>query len=161
MGHWTNADYFSILAERFLSVSLLHSFTVFLLKHSHLLQTRWYQKQMNYSLSVSFLCLKSEAFLLFASWVRFTTWRPLLSKELNHLNTTFESRPILWRPSMSQERQLYWHTILHFPCWCWFILDYVWRRRCKDRTRSYAMKKRFRWRTNQIIHQGVLHDWSH
>jgi hypothetical protein len=72
-------------------------------------------------------------------------WWPLLSKKLNHLNATFDSSPISWRPSMSQGRQLSCHTNSHFPCW--FILDYVWRRRCKDRTKNSATKKTFRWRT--------------
>jgi hypothetical protein len=82
-----------------------------------------------------------------------TAWWTLQSQELNHLQTTFDSSPISWRPSLSMGRELACQANSHFPCCCWFILDYGWRRRCKDRAKNSAMKESFRWRTNQVIHQ--------
>ena len=85
-------------------------------------------------------------------WVH-TAWWTVRSQELNHLQATFDSSLISWRPSLSMGRQFACQANSHFPCCCWFILDYGWRRRCKDRTKNSVMKQSFRWCTNQVIHQ--------
>ena len=85
-------------------------------------------------------------------WVH-TAWWTVRSQELNHLQATFDSSLISWRPSLSMGRQFACQANSHFPCCCWFILDYGWRRRCKDRTKNSVKKQSFRWCTNQVIHQ--------
>jgi len=86
------------------------------------------------------------------NWVHTACWI-LRSQEPNRLKATFDSSPISWRPSVSLGRRLACQANSDFPCCCWFILDYGWRWRCKDRTKNSAMKLSFRWRTNQVIHQ--------
>jgi len=122
---------------------------------------------MNYS--VITVLSKNEVFHLFVtSLVRFifiwvdTAWWTLRSQEMNDLKAAFDSSPISWCPSVTLGRQLVCQANSHFPCCCWFILDYGWRRRCKDRAKNSGMKQSFRWRTNQVIHQGsVFHNYTH